>query len=203
LPDTTIQAWIAANGDRTFRLNYDLNPNSIVFDAGGYQGQWASDIFSRFLCHIHIFEPIPEYASEIRERFARNERISVNNFGLAGTNRFDIVQINAEASSIFPDAAAGAVCRAKFSTVDKYLHMSNINRVDLLKINIEGMEYEVLEHLLENGLISIFQDIQVQFHASISGAEQRMRDLQKRLSSTHHLTYQFPFVWENWRIGSL
>jgi hypothetical protein len=40
----------------------------MVFDVGGYEGQWSSDIFSKYVCHIHIFEPVPEYADQIASR---------------------------------------------------------------------------------------------------------------------------------------
>ena len=34
------------------RLDYNLNENSVVFDLGGYEVQWASDIFSKYLSSI-------------------------------------------------------------------------------------------------------------------------------------------------------
>ena len=37
-------------------------------------------------------------------------------------------------------------------------------KIDLLKINIEGGEYEVLENLIENDLIKNIDNIQIQFH---------------------------------------
>ena len=69
-----------------------------------------------------------------------------------------------------------------------------------MKINIEGAEYDLLEHLIDTGLISNIHNIQVQFHDFVSNAEQRMIMLQKELEKTHGLTYQYPFVWENWRV---
>ena len=50
-----INQWYDDNGDKTHRLNYDLDENAIVFDLGGYEGQWSSDIFSKYCCHIYIF----------------------------------------------------------------------------------------------------------------------------------------------------
>ena len=42
-----LNLWIKHQGDKTHRLNYDLNEHSLVFDIGGYEGQWANDIFSK------------------------------------------------------------------------------------------------------------------------------------------------------------
>ena len=71
--------------------------------------------------------------------------------------------------------------------------------IDLMKINIEGAEYDLLEHLIENKFVENIKDIQVQFHDFVPNAEARMKNIQAGLSKTHYLTYQYPFVWENWR----
>jgi hypothetical protein len=43
------------------------------------------------------------------------------------------------------------------------------------------------------------RDIQVQFHDFVPDAEHRMRRIQQALEATHDLTFEYPFVWENWR----
>ena len=40
--------WLAVEGDATLRVDYDLDQDSLVFDLGGFTGQWASDIFGRY-----------------------------------------------------------------------------------------------------------------------------------------------------------
>ena len=45
--------WFDIKGDKTLRLQYPLNEESIVFDLGGYHGQWASDIFNKYMCNIN------------------------------------------------------------------------------------------------------------------------------------------------------
>lgn len=37
-------------------------------------------------------------------------------------------------------------------------------------------------------------------HDFVPDAKRRMQKIQAALSRTHNLTYQYPFVWENWRI---
>src|SRR5258708_7901812 len=71
-----VKPWFKNNGDETLRLNYpELNEGSIVFDLGGYKGQWASDIYARYNCAVYIFEPYSIYANNIRDRFAKNNKI--------------------------------------------------------------------------------------------------------------------------------
>ncbi|MBA7576805.1 hypothetical protein ES708_18647 [subsurface metagenome] len=47
--------WFEIKGDETLRLDYNLDKNSIVFDIGGYKGQWSSEIFSKLLlCDAYL-----------------------------------------------------------------------------------------------------------------------------------------------------
>lgn len=39
-----------------------------------------------------------------------------------------------------------------------------IDDIGLMKINIEGGEYELLERMIELGIINKVKDIQIQFH---------------------------------------
>ena len=73
-------------------------------------------------------------------------------------------------------------------------------KIDLMKINIEGSEYELLEHLIESGCIKKITDIQVQFHNFVPNAPEKRSELHKKLSRTHYMTYNYPWIWENWRL---
>jgi hypothetical protein len=59
--------WYEIYGDYTLRLDYDLDENSIVFDMGGYVGEWSEKIFAKYDSHIFIFEPVKEYAEGIKK----------------------------------------------------------------------------------------------------------------------------------------
>ena len=50
--------WVRDNGDHTLRLDYDLNEDSIVFDVGGYRGDFTSAIFNKYNCNVYVFEPV-------------------------------------------------------------------------------------------------------------------------------------------------
>jgi FkbM family methyltransferase len=196
-----VAAWIGAGHDRTLRLDYDLQPTSLVLDVGGFAGQWASDVYARYCCRIHVFEPVREYAAAIERRFARNPDIRVHAFGLAGTTRDETIDVQGVGSSLFARSGRDAERRetVRLVAAAEFLRDTGMEEVHLAKINIEGGEYELLEHLLDEGLAARFRDLQVQFHDFVPRAAERMRGIQERLASTHHLTYQAEFVWENWR----
>lgn len=191
--------WFRARGDQTLRLDYDLGPESIVLDLGGYEGQWSSDIFARYCCVIHVFEPVADFAEGIRRRFERNERLFVHPFGLAEESSDSVqLSVDGDASSAFTTGTNSETI--KLVRASDFFQERKIEWVDLMKINIEGGEYALLEHLIDTGLIRKVKNIQVQFHDFVPDAEARMAGIQRELEKTHFLTYQYPFVWENWSL---
>ncbi|CAD6491956.1 MAG: hypothetical protein EMLJLAPB_00203 [Candidatus Argoarchaeum ethanivorans] len=69
-----------------------------------------------------------------------------------------------------------------------------------MKINIEGDEYSLFEHLIETGLVNQIDNMQVPFYDFVPNAEQRMIEIQQKIATTHNLTHQYKFVWDNWKI---
>lgn len=184
--------------DKNLRYIYDLDENSVVFDVGGYKGQWASDIFSMYRCHIYIFEPIEEFVKRIKERFKHNKKIKTFGFGLGAENQSIQMVIDDDGSSVYK--TEGHKQAATIRDIMEIIHKYDIDKIDLLKINIEGGEYDLLTRLIKTGYIKNIRDIQVQFHDFVKNAVQKRNKLQGELSKTHFLTYQYPWVWENWRL---
>jgi FkbM family methyltransferase len=190
-------AWFSARGDENLRLNYELSENSIVFDLGGYKGEWSSKIFSRYQCQIHIFEPVQEFADIIKKRFAHNDKVVLHRFGLGCETKRANICISSDASSLFKgDGELEEISLVK--GID-FIKDNNIGKVDLMKINIEGAEYDLIEHLIDANFIRNIMNLQVQFHDVVPGAVERSAKLREVLQKTHYLTYQYEFVWENWR----
>ncbi len=165
---------------------------------GGFEGQWASDLFSKYVCEIHVFEPVKSFAEKIRTRFNRNNRIRVHTLGLANETKEAIIYVSNNCTSLLkPNDNPESI---KLIKVEEFLKNESIEYIDLVKINIEGAEYDLIEYLVDSGLIKNIGNIQVQFHDFFPDASTRMEAIQKSLSVTHNLTWQFPFVWENWTI---
>lgn len=192
-----VEAWFRDRGDRTLRLDYELDGRSLVFDLGGFEGQWASDLFARYGCSIWVFEAAPEFSRAVVHRFAHNPRIRVFPFGLGERTKEMTLSLDGDASSGY--MAGSTTTEARIIAASEFLSEHRVERIDLMKVNIEGAEYDLLDHLLETGWTSRIVDLQVQFHDFVPGAEARMRAIQRRLSATHELTWQYEFVWENWR----
>ena len=194
-------AWNAAGFNDTLRLDYDLNQASVVLDVGGYEGQWASDLYGRYCCRIEIFEPVEDFADDIQRRFARNPNVRVHHFGLAGIARTTPISLRGDRSSVVTPRADGNARRmVRLARAEDAFDELDLEFIDLMKINIEGGEYELLEHLIDTGRVMRVGNIQVQFHDCLPDARERMESLRDRLAKTHEVTYQEEFIWENWRL---
>lgn len=194
-----VQPWFAAKGDQTLRLDYDLNSDSIVFDVGGYKGEFTAEILCKYNANIYIFEPIRDFFLIIMSKFSNNKKVKPFNFGLAGKDQELEISLSDNSSSVYLNGENKETIQLK-AIVD-FIETNDIKQIDLIKINIEGGEYELLESLIDNKCISMFINIQVQFHDFLfENAKERMNKIQENLSKTHELTYQYEFVWENWKI---
>lgn len=189
-------------GGKKLRLDYPLGKNSIVIDVGGYVGDFAADIIQKFNCKIDVFEPVVEYAEKIRELFVSNSNVQVIEAGLGAIDKEELISIEGLGSSVFGNSARECF-REKIriiSAVD-YIESQAYPIIDLMKINIEGGEYELLNSLLNQpSLIKKIRYFQIQFHDFVPDAQERRADIHQKLSETHELMWDFPFIWESWEI---
>ena len=190
--------WYGDGGDQTHRVNYPLDNTSVVLDIGGYHGDWARDIYCMYGSKIHIFEPVGEFIDIIKARFGDNPDIHIHEFGLSNKNTVTNIFLAEGGTSTIKETADST--KVKLVKASDFLTKAGIKKIDLVKINIEGGEYDLLEHLMDEGLIEDIKDIQVQFHIFVPDAEERVASILKRLARTHRLTYQYPWVWDNWRL---
>jgi FkbM family methyltransferase len=195
-----ITQWFADNGDLTLRLDYNLNENSVVFDLGGYHGEWSNKIFDKYKCNIYIFEPIEDFYNLIYNKFKDNNKIKVFNFGISDVNEKMFISLQNDGSSFNFKNENQLECEVK-SIID-VLTENNIKKIDLIKINVEGDEYKILNKIITENLINVFDNIQVQFHGFSPNSIVLREQIQNELLKTHSLTYNYEFVWENWEKNS-
>lgn len=194
--------WFNEKGDSTYRLNYpSLNKNSLVLDLGGYKGDFTYEITKKYDCNVMVFEPVPKFAKFISERFSDNSKVKIFCFGLEDRNSEEELYMAADVSSVYKSKNSPDCISIKYKDVLEFFEEQHISNVDLMKINIEGGEYNLLEKMISSGLISKVDNLQVQFHdIKALDSENRMKKIWFDLEKTHMVTWKFrPFVWENWK----
>lgn len=178
------------------RYDYDLNENSFVMDVGGYKGEFAENIFKKFGCHIHIFEPV--FFENLKKKFKDVQGIFICPIGLSNKTRTIEISINEDSTSMYKEFPTKVL--ATFWDIKYYDEGERLNVVDLIKINIEGEEYNLLERIIETGIVTKFKNIQVQFHKFIPDCDARRDKIREELSKTHICEWEYEFIWESWRL---
>lgn len=197
-----VKKWFKENGDNTLRIQYDLNENSVVFDVGGYLGDFSDKIFKKYHCYVYVFELTTKYYKIIRDRFANKSKIKVFNYGLGYKNDCLEINVQSNGSSIYRKKNSNVFDRietVKINDIFKVITSLRIDHIDLIKINIEGGEYGLLERMIQKKIHLICENIQIQFHQFFKDSERLRENLRKKLSLTHKVTYDYYFVFENWK----
>jgi len=200
LHEIAINKWFYDDGDNTLRLNYpSLSDDSIVFDVGSYLGDFSHKINMKYGCQCYLFEPHQKFEKKSRKLFFGNSKIKIFNYGLSNKDSISTLIDSNDASSFLIEKMPKKntlECMLKdFMSVVRDL---NIDKIDLLKINIEGGEYDLLSHIIKNKFHTRINSFQIQFHNFIPEAHKKRDSIIKELSKTHHRTWNYEFVWENW-----
>ncbi|MCR5503123.1 MAG: FkbM family methyltransferase [Lachnospiraceae bacterium] len=186
-------------GGEAIRFRYDIRDEDVVFDLGGYMGDWCAKL-PNLNCQVHIFEPVKEFSEICAERFKDRKNIHCHAFGLDAATHTAEISHEADGSSQYHDK--GETETAEFVDIEEFMKDEGIGKVKLIKLNIEGGEYDILEKLVRTGDIRRFENIQVQFHDIPEiNAKERMENLWKELEKTHVLTWAYrPWIHENWEL---
>jgi FkbM family methyltransferase len=179
------------------RWNPGLTTDSVVIDGGGYMGDWTAALIKECDPYVTIYEPVPAFCRQLAERFAENPKVTIQRLGMGSRCETRSFTIASDASGMFSLTSAESV---QVRMTDVVREFERFERIDLLKLNIEGGEYEVLERLLETASIRKVAQLRVQFHLSVPGATARYRKISRRLKQTHRLVWRYPFVWEEWKL---
>lgn len=140
-----------------------------IFDVGANVGTWsieAARIFPE--ARVHAFEVVPATAAQLKIETAGATNITVNACGLSDREGDVTALVDASASwlsSIAPgtrdihgDNFTPTACSV--TTGDAYCRSHRIDRIDLLKLDVEGAEASVLDgfrSMLADGRVSMIQ----------------------------------------------
>ena len=131
----------------------------VIFDIGAHNGDSIfryRDIFSKSI--IHSFEPNIELFKLLEAEFADDIDIHLNNHGISnqsGELKLNIAS-NSLMSSIEPinyeskffkkrNIQDNNYSNIKVDTIDNYCLSKSINKIDIIKINVQGHEPKCLE----------------------------------------------------------
>ncbi|HXL81266.1 MAG TPA: FkbM family methyltransferase [Pyrinomonadaceae bacterium] len=139
---------------------FGLSKNDIVFDVGANVGDFVDCV----LAHqpwavVHAFEPIPAAFQCLSSRFKEYQGIYCRNIALGSTRHEGRLNVSRyqQASSFLEngqlldeevygiDFTVGETKRVSVDTVTEYSDTNHIDRIKLLKLDVQGYEIEVLK----------------------------------------------------------
>jgi FkbM family methyltransferase len=190
------QRWKLAGGTALL-YDFPLGPQDVVLDIGGHVGGFAAAIHARHGCTVHIFEPVLEFCNHCKVRFRDVSQVQSHCYGLAAVDgRFAISNANEASSLHVGNLDGGEIVEVR--EAGGAIAKLGIDRIGLIKMNIEGAEYEVLAALIEAGIVARSRFLLLQFHTVGDWVPAR-ETLRARLRETHDELWCYDFVWEAWQ----
>src|SRR6202046_2406429 len=140
-------------------VTHGLRPDAVIYSGGvGEDITFEQEVIRRCGVKIHIFDPSPVAASTIAR--ANTDHLLFKPIGLAASTVANFSIGGGTASSTW--LKAGGSETHPCTSLAREMELHGHDFIDLLKIDIEGFEYEVLESCLSQR-IPIHQ-ICVEFH---------------------------------------
>ena len=191
-------------GDQTrYGLHPYLTSKSLVIEVGGYTGV---DILAMHKLYgafrTFLFEPV--FFKEAKNNLNEVPNIRLFPYGLGNSSRMVHFDVMGDGTKPSQQGTGQQVEIADFREV---LQKLRINHVDLLQINCEGCEWEVLETVIgSREVANTFGRIQVQFHPGAEWVDNKLERyavIQDKLTQTHSLVYDQPWIWQMWQRNDL
>ncbi len=136
---------------------------SSVVDLGAHLGQFSSTVARLFGCKVYAVEALPSLYAKIPPI----PGVRVLNYAIAGRNGTIqlLVGSNPESNSIHKvsDGSCTGTVNVEAITFEDFLKAQAIDKIDLLKVDIEGAEVELFSTVSDDTLSRIKQ-ISVEFH---------------------------------------
>lgn len=125
-----------------------LGGESIVVDVGlGEELSFPASLIDRYGCTVHGFDPTPRAIAFAKQACLPNFRL--HEYGVAGTAGEADFHLPSNAKNVSgslarADHLMGEVVRVRLVDLPAALELSGVSRVDLLKMDVEGAEYDIL-----------------------------------------------------------
>lgn len=182
-------------------MRFNLEPNPIIFDVGGYRGDFVNIVINRYENPtVYVFEPVKEFYDIIVDRYKDNSNVKVFNFGLSDKDRIEYISNAADSSSTF---RGDGVTEIKLKGICEFLFEEQIFNVDLIKINIEGEEYRLLNHLVKTPELIIFNNLLIQFHNFIDGCIEKRQEILNESLKYYDRLFNYDFIFEGWSLKKI
>lgn len=149
---------------------FHLPPDAIVLDVGAHVGTFAVRAAHESpRGHVYAFEPTSENSALLRENIARNRLTNLTVVQAAvgakpGRATIALDDANTGMHSLYASTSGKRAEEVEVVTLDDVIDERKLHRVDLLKLDCEGAEYDIILGASRTTL-ALIQRLAVEYHA--------------------------------------
>jgi len=175
-------------------LARELGSHSLVVDLGANRGDFANWVADRFGSEVCGIEPDPEVYSLIKQ----SEAVRVLPYAVGGSNSSAVLKTRPRTCStlfdgVFESEARFPVEVFTFETLISLFGLAERDRIDMVKVDVEGAEVPMFETAPDE-LLSRVAQFTVEFHSFIwPELSPRVSAIKGRLSSLGFRVINFSF----------
>lgn len=166
-----IETW--ANHDYT-PAGFEIKSTDLVIDIGANNGFFTIFAAQKALAgKVICFEPVPDLAKKIKENIRANnsknitlEQIAVSN--KKGTSEFYISKNHNGCHSLFQRDNLDEKIKISTTNLESYCAEMGIKKINFLKLDCEGAEYDIFNSLSQSFLKNSIEKISMEYHDVIN-----------------------------------
>jgi FkbM family methyltransferase len=187
---------VAANPD--LLTDAPITDHGVALDLGAYVGNWSKRMAERYSCTVFAFEPSPGLAAKAADALREHPKVTVLPYGVGATDCTAQLARDGPGSSIYTGNGKFGSVEVQIRDIVAVLDELDLHHVDVLKINIEGAEYDVFDRLIEANWLPRIGAVSIQFHEFHPNAHRRRRQIREALRGSHDQVWSYGWVWELW-----
>lgn len=167
--------------------NFDIHNLNVVFDVGANVGLWSQYILTRGANKVYSFEPNRKAQEQLYKNFLNNEKVTIIPYGLYSektTIPFYVDDNNSLISSTLIENGTSQTPTYYVDTVtlEEMMLKYNVEKIDLLKMDIEGAEFSIFEKM-SNDTLSKIDSVLIEYHGFyFNDGDKKIKNLIDRLT---------------------
>ena len=187
--------WFLFNHEkRKYSIKFD--ETGLVLDLGSYLGHYTEAVLKNNpQLTFWLYEPLAEFFSVCENKFRNKENIVVSQKAVSADGRkfkMEIDGLRSRQKSV--NFSEGVI----IDSIGIQEIFDSISEIQLVKMNIEGMEYECLEQLIRTNSLTKAKYLLIQFHNFEKDSQIRYDLLRKQMARDFENIYTFEWMWELW-----
>jgi FkbM family methyltransferase len=173
-------------------IDFDLTPESVVVELGGYQGRWGKLIADKYHPRLFAFEPQAWAAEKYRKRLGKAAQCFT--YGL-GTQNAVLPMGEFETDGCSFTRTTRTQGMGELREYHSALAALDIGAIDLMLMNIEGYEFTLLPHIMPLLNVKWFM---IQFHCDTVQKFSEFYQWRADMTQTHNLRWDYGTTLSAW-----